>query len=838
MIKVIGIYYDRSEVTSKLDRMLSAFKLFYRVVQRNKLFSFVNLLGLTLGFFSSIVIYLYVENELSYDQFHEKGSRIYRVNQTFIWGDDNPNQFSSTGPGVAYAIEQEMPEIEHIVKIHTPDMMPVRFRSGAEEQFFDEETVYAVDANFFEVFSFPLLHGEAEHVLDQPYSVVLSQEVAQRYFGSEYPVGKSIDFGTRENRKTYKVTGVAQTIEENTRIDFDMVVSLSSFPRMNESKTNDNWLWTMFETYIVVNENADEQALQKKLSTLPSKHATTTLSWMGYTWEQYIEAGKEWNLYLQPFEEIYLHSAKVYNRVGSTGDLKTVTALIGSAIFLMVLSCINFVNLSTAQFTTRAKGVAVRKVLGGSNVHFIQRFFGESLLYCVLAASIAAFFVRYTLPTINPALGTDIHFSPFSEPTVMIFMVILVVAVSALAGFYPFLFFNAFKPLASMKGEMKTGKHAVKIRGGMLTLQYMLSLMLIIGTFTTYKQLNFFLSADVGYEKERLLLVNNVDWIDAQEAFANELGAIERVSSASLCSASPLYIASADQFTPDRPDSEAVPLNFALGDEQYLETLGVEVLVGRGFDASYASDSAGVVLNAIAASTMGWEIDECILNRKIKHWSGEYHVVGVTANYNFWSLHSPIEPFAVFHTKSAVNEHRLHPLVMLKVRGEGDLQALDNEIESVWNDFSPNRELETIVLNDRFDDHYQREARLGKVLSFFSVLTVLIASLGLFGIVVFTIEQKLKEIGLRKVLGASLSQLILLFSKGYVRLLLVALILVAPLSYWIMESWLSDFEYRIEITPGIYLYSFGILLVISMVITVFHTSKASLMNPAEVLKDE
>lgn len=816
--------------------MLTTIKLFLRSIKRNKLFSFVNALGLTVGFFASILIYLYVQNELSYDQFHEKGDRIYRVNQTFIWGDDNPNLFSSTGPGVGYAITQEIPEAEQVVRVFTADgMLPISFEAEDRERLFNDEYVLLVDSNFLEVFSFPLLHGDPKTCLDQPYSVVLTYQTAEKFFGNHDVVGRRLSM---DDGEVFQVTGVFEKMEENSYLDdFDLLASMGSVDRVGRS--NDNWMWTMFETFVLVNENADFQQIQGQLDQLPRKHATETLKWMGYTYDEYLEAGKEWNLYLQPLKDIYLHSDGIYNRISGVGDFKIVAALIGSAIFLVILSCINFINLSTAQFTTKAHDVALRKVLGGSKSAFIRRFFGEALAYCVISCFLAVGLLVYAIPFINQSLGTNLELSLLDEPSIFVFLIAMTLAVSVIAGLYPFSFFNSFKPIMAMKGEMKTGRKGVRVRNGMLVAQYCLSFILIIGTITIYDQLNYFMNADLGFEKDNLLVIENAHWSGSIEDFANELKSVNDVTGTSICDAIPLLISNGDQFQPDIPNRGSVPLNYALGDESYLDLLEVEMLVGRNFDATYATDTSGVILNETAARTIGWVVDESILNRKIENWSGEYHVIGVTRDFNFWTLHAPIEPFAIFHSSSNAQGARPLTRVLVKSRSsETDFKELKKDLESKWSEFVPNRPYEQVVINDHFATSYETEQKFGSVLAFFALLTIIIASLGLFGIVVFTVEQKLKEIGVRKVLGASASSLIVLFSKSYVKLLIVAFMISVPIGYYFMESWLSDFEYRIVLTPWIFMGAFGLLLVISLAISIFHTMRASMLNPADVLKDE
>ncbi|MEO9484490.1 MAG: ABC transporter permease [Ekhidna sp.] len=818
--------------------MLTSFKLFIRSLRRNKLFSSINILGLTVGFFAAILIYMYVQGELSYDNFHEKGDQIYRVNQTFIWGEDNPNLFSSTGPGVGYAILQEIPEVKEVVRVHQPDLMPVRFKDGIEEKFFNDEYVLAADSNFFEVFSYPLLEGDAASALDQPFSMVLSEQSAKRFFGNSDPIGKLVDLGGGPIRQSYTVTGIVKETNQHSYIDFDILISMGSIDRVKRS--NWSWMWTTFETFVLLDESTKPELVQAKLNELPKKHAIKTLQVMGYTYEEYIAAGKEWNLYLQPFQDIYLHSKGIYNRLNQQlGDVTIVKALVGSAIFLLILSCINFINLSTAQFTNKAQDVALRKVLGGSKISFIKRFFGESFAYCLIASILAIGALFYVIPYVNQSLGTSLSLTNINVFLLIGFVLALIALVSFIAGFYPYAFFNRFKPVAAMKGELRSGKSGARIRNGMLITQYMLSFLLIICTITIYKQLNYFMNADLGFEKSNLMTIENVHWTESQEGFANELEKLEGIIGTAVCDAVPLRIYNGDQFIPDKVESGSLPLNYVLGDENYLELLEIKMALGRNFDESYSDDINGIILNETAARTIGWQVDESIINKKITNWSGTYHVIGVVKDFNFFSLHSPIEPFAIFHSKSNAQGQRPLTNVLVKsYSSQADFETLKASIEEKWKEFAPGRPFEHVVLNDFFESTYQTEQRFGSVLSFFAILTIIIASLGLFGIVVFSIEQKLKEIGVRKVLGASVTSIVMLFSKSYVKLLLISFGVAAPLAYYFMSGWLSGFEYHINMGADVFVISLSILLIISIAISVVQTTKASLMNPSEVLKDE
>ncbi|MEP5613730.1 MAG: ABC transporter permease [Cyclobacteriaceae bacterium] len=817
--------------------MLTPIKLFLRSIKRQKLFSFINILGLTVGFLCTTLIYLYVKNETSYDQFHENGDRIYRVNQTFIWGEDDSNIFSSTGPGVAHAISLDIPEAEQVVRVHTPELMPLRLVEGSEEKFFHDENVLAADSNFLKVFSYPLKYGDRNTALLYPNSVIISEEAAARYFGDVNPVGELLDLGGGEIRETFKVTGVVTELQENSYIEFDLMISLNSIDRI--SRSNWSWMWTTFETFIVLNDQANPKDVQGKLSLLPKKHAVETLEVMGYTYDEYIESGKEWNLYLQPFQDIHLYSNNIYNRLNTVGNHKIVKALGGSAIFIIILSCINFINLSTSQFTTKAKNVALRKVLGSGKAALRKIYLTEAFMYGAMSAIISLGLLFYVLPFFNTMVGLDLSFSPIQDPGILLFLLAIIGSVTLLSGLYPAIFFSAFKPISAMRGELKTGNKGAGLRSGMMVVQYVLSLLLIICSGVVYQQLKYVYNADLGFKKDQVITVDNVHWMNSSNEFAEELRKIEGVNAAALCDATPLLVYNGDQFMPDKTDGGSVALNYTLGDENYIPLLELEMVVGRNFDRSFADDVNGIVLNESAAMSIGWSLDESILNKKISNWSGTYHVIGVVRDFNYWAL-SAIEPFAIFHDESNAQGGRpiSRVAVSLEVNSSAEVNEIMASLETKWNEFLPNRPFEYTILDQVFESSYESENRFGNVLTMFTSLTLVIAGLGLLGMVIFTIEQKTKEIGIRKVLGASMLGIASLFTSGYIKLLCVAFLIAVPLGYYLMQQWLFDFEYRITISPMIFVVAGGSLLFISIAISSYHSIKASLLNPAEVLKDE
>ncbi|MFK7952871.1 MAG: ABC transporter permease [Ekhidna sp.] len=822
--------------------MYTSIKLFLRTLKRKKLYSLINIVGLSLGFLCATLIFLYVENETSYDTFHEKGDRIYRVNQTFIWGDDNPNQFASTGPGVAYAISEEIPDVDQVVRVHEPSLLPITLKNGSQERVFNSETILAADSNFFQVFSYPMLYGDRINALKHQNTVVLKYQVAQRFFGDTNPIGNFIELGDGAKKELYEVTGVLSDFDDNTYIDFDMIVSMNSIDLVKDRDWS--WVWTMFETFVVLNENSSEEQLQEKLNLLPQKYATETLRIMGYTYEEYIEAGKEWNLYLQAFTGIHLNSSNVYNRVGGSGNFKVVLALVGSAIFVVLLSCINFINLTTSQFTTKAKSASLRKILGSSSTALQKVYFGEALMFCTLSSLLSLGLIYYILPIFNQTVGLDLSFSLISHPYYILLLVVLVLVVSSIAGLYPALFFSAFKPIQAMKGELKSGKSGIRLRNVMMVVQYSLSLLLIICSLTVYQQLQYVFNTEMGFKKDNVITVNNAHWTHGEggslETLANELSQINGVTKASICDATPLMVYNGDGFYQEDPNAVSVSLNYVLGDENYTNLFELDLSTGRSFNKSFSDDVNGVILNETAVKTLGWDLDESILNKKLENWTGKYHVIGVIKDFHYWSIQAPIQPFAIFHSSSNAQGDRPLSRVALNVNTQNaeEFDQLISSLENTWMEFAGNKPFEYSILDQIFASDYESEAQFSKIITAFAILTIIIASLGLIGMVIFSIEQKLKEIGIRKVLGASSFSIVTIFTQGYVKLLVIALIISSPIGYYFMENWLSDFDYRIEVSPTIYLVSGSILLLLSASISIYHSLKASSMNPAEVLKDE
>lgn len=814
--------------------------LFVRNLQRQKLFSFINILGLSVGMTSALLMYLYVSNELSHDRFHKKADRIYRVNQTFIWGERNKNQFSSTGPAVAFAIESEIPEVEQVVRIHNaPNALLSYTNSKNEIKSFDQKNIFAADSNFFQVFTFPLVKGNPLTALRNAQTMVITESIAKKYFGDEDALGKIIRVGEGDQQQNFEVTGIVKDMPDNSYIEFDIMMSMTSFPAVKRFSWS--WIWTQVETFVLFKPGFSIEQARARLGGIPRKYAATTLERvMNMSFDDYLKSGKEWNLYLQALTDIHLPKEPIYNRLNDVGNIKVVYALIGAGIVMVLLSCINFMNLSTSQYVRRAKETSLRKLLGSGRAQLSASFFVEAFLFCSISLIIGIGLIQIILPWFNLMSGKNLQLNLFSDWRILLALFTLLLFMSLLSGSYPSIFLSAFKPVEALKGRLKSGREGRTLRSSMVVFQFMISMALIVFTGSVSQQLKFITEKDLGFDRENLLVIERTEWTKSEEALTQTVSQLPNVTSVSWCSSVPPNVWGGDKFHPEG-NSKDVPLNFAKGDENYLPTLGVKLKAGRNFSKDIKADTSRVILNETAVKAFGWTI-ESVLGKKIVMPGFEnstYEVIGVTDDFNFWSLLSQVEPMAVFHIKNPVYDGK-SSFVVLRVNAQNSdaMQSTIASVEKVWKQFTNDKPFEYSFVDQSFDNSFQSTRQFGNSLSILSSLALLIAGLGLLGMIIYTLEQRTKEIGIRKVAGASALNIIVLISKDYSRLITIAFLLSAPLAYWVVQQWLQDFEYRISPSAWVFVLTGVGTLAIATMITSYHSVKAALRNPVDVLRDE
>jgi putative ABC transport system permease protein len=821
------------------------FLLFIRNLRRQKLFSTIILLGLTVSIVSTLVIYLYVRHEFSYDRFHLDADRIYRVNQTFIWGDDD-QLFASTGPGVATALAEELPEVELITSIHTPGNFIISYINPAHEVItFEEDKILAADSNFFKMFNFPIVKGNTETALFQANTLVMSESTAKKYFHNEDPIGKLVRLGglaPGEEQVTYEVTGVVQDTPDNSYIEFDILLSMNSFPQVK--KRYWSWVWTQLETYVKLDKNANVEDTRAKLAKIPPKYAEETLQRaMNTTYEDYIKSGKKWELFLQPLMSIHLPTEPVMNRINDSGNIKIIYSFIGAAVFIILLSCINFMNLSTAQFTRRVKEASIRKILGLGRKELSVHYFIEALLFCLIALLAAMALTQLLLPGFNLITGKTLTVNFLNDSGLMFALSGLILFMAIVSSSYPAFFLNRFHPVEGIKGKLRSGREGRTFRNGLVVFQFSLSIVLIICTAIVFEQLTFVSEKDLGFNKENLLIIKHAEGVNDGESLAQATLTIPGVVNSSLCTSVPPTIWGGDSFSAEEMNNKTFSLNYTMADERYIPSLDIKLKLGRNFSPENPGDIDRVILNEVALERMGWKADESVIGKKINYPGNDnitYEVIGVTQDFHYWSLATPIEPMAIFHIKNKTVRDSDKKFVALRIEPQSSQswETTFSELHKLWKTHAGDTPFEYEFVDQAFADTFKTQRQFGAVLTVMASLSILIASLGLLGMIVYTLEQRTKEIGIRKVSGASVIDILTLISKGYTKLVVLSFLIGAPLSYYLMQQWLQDFTYRIVPSLWVFALAGSGTLLVAILITSYHSMKAAMTNPVDVLKDE
>lgn len=823
--------------------MKSHFISFLRNLRRHTTFSILNIAGLTVSFTSALLLYLYISHELSFDRFHSHAERIYRVNQTFIWGEGDNRQFASTGPGVATALRAELPEAELITSIHTPGNFFLSYTNPSGKVItFEEEKVLAVDSNFFSMFHFPLIKGTTPSALHQANTMVMTESAAKKYFGDEDPIGKLMKVGSTENPMTFEVTGITQDPPENSYIQYEVLFSMTSFPAVE--RLHWSWVWTQLETYIRLKENTNLENTKITLVSIPKKYAEETLQRiMNVSYDEYIKSGKKWELFLQPLLSIHLPDEMVYNRINESGNKKIVYSLIGCALFILLLSCINFMNLSTAQFTKRIKEASVRKILGVGRQELSMNYLMEAFLFCSIACILALGLTQVFLPGFNLISGTSVELNLLTDFKIGSALIALIFIMALIGSCYPTYFLTKFHPVEGLKGKLKAGSQGKVFRNGLVVFQFSISILLMACTVIVFQQLTFISEKDLGFDKENLLVISHAEHVRNPEVLVKDIQTISGVTRASWSSSVPPAIYGGDKFSAEGMNHETFGLNFTSSDEQFIDTYHVTVKYGRGFSKEMTGDVERVILNEAAIRKIGWAMDESSIGKKIESPDGEikFEVIGIMKDFHYWSLETKIEPMALFHIHSknlfGAGARQFITVRISQPTGEGWENTIA-QINERWKAHAGDSPFQYSFIDQNFAATFKTQSQFGKVLSVMAGLAIFIASLGLLGMVIYSLEQRTKEIGIRKVSGASAQDILFLISKSFIILVIIAFLISAPVAYFLMEKWLQDFAYHVSPSVWTFIIVGALTIFIALVMTTYHATKASRLNPVDVLKDE
>jgi ABC-type antimicrobial peptide transport system permease subunit len=780
-------------------------KVVLRSIRRQTGYSLINVAGLAIGMACCLLITSWVIDELSFDRFHENAPNLYRVEENQFYS-GRVYHVTVTPYPLAPALKEEIPEIAEATRaVYSGGQL---FRHG--EKSFYEDRVWAVDPSFLRMFSFPLVKGDPSVALADALSVVLTEDTALKYFGDDEPLGKVISVN---NALELKVTGIARQVPLNSTIRFDMLFPYDLLK--SRGRTNEEFGSNSIGTYVQLRPGASLPAVNEKIRDFIKKRVDGSVT----------------ELELLPFTRIHLHQYFGYEKT-SVGIRYVYTFSIIAA-FVLLIACINFMNLATARSAGRAQEVGLRKVVGALKKHLLVRFYSESMIFAFLSLFLALILVSLVLPWFNALTGKDISFNFWASPQVLLGIAGITLLTGFLAGSYPAVFLSSFQPVRVLKGSLKAGAGSALFRRVLVVIQFALSVFLIIGTAVVYRQMNYMRTAPMGFDKEQVLTIQmRGNTASSYEAFRNELRKDSRILGITAATHLPSAIGSnsAGVEWKGKDPQQEVLVGMCGVDYDYVDVLKIELLEGRNFSREFESDKTQAFLvNEEVRKLMG---KPAVAGEDFSFVGRKGRIVGVMKNYHFESFQSKIEPLAIY-----LQEGGRFNVALIRV-SPADILGSVNFIRDAWNQVYSGFPFEFRFLDEQIDEMYRTEEKAGRLLRTFAVLAIFVACLGLFGLASFMAERRTREIGIRKILGASVPQLAILLCREFFFLVLLANVLVWPAAYWVLETWLKNYAYRISISPLVFLFALGAAMVITIFTVSFQGVRAAVANPANSLKYE
>jgi putative ABC transport system permease protein len=802
------------------------FKTALRNLVRNKFYTSINMIGLAAGLATCLLIFLYVLDELSYDRYNKKAERIFRVNNEIKFG-GNYADLAVAPALMGPTMVKEFPTVQQYTRVKWYGGFLVR----KGNQNVREGRVGYGDSTLFDVFTFPMLDGDPKTALREPHSLVLTETMAKKYFDRTNVVGETMLINDTGN---YKITAVIKDIPSQSHFYFDFFVPFIDDP----DSRSPNWLSENYNTYVVLSEKSDAEKLAPELNKMMDRYVGPEIKdVINLSLDDFKKSGGYVRASFTPLTDIHLHSNKIGELWGN-GNMQFVYIFSAVAIFILLIACVNFMNLSTARSSNRAKEVGVRKVLGSLRKNLIQQFLTESVLISFISLLLSVLIAWLLLPYFNQLAGKSIHVNALFQPSMLASLIALVAAVGLLAGSYPAFFLSAFQPIIVLKGKLAAGFKRSWLRNTLVVFQFFISIVLIIGTVVIHTQLNYIRSKDIGFNRKQVLVINSTDALrDHAPTFKNELLQISGVENATLSGYLPVnYNRSNDAlFTTPTLDQKSAMSSQMWGiDEDYVPTLGMQIVQGRNFSTQFPTDSTAIIINEAAAKFLN---TKDILDKKLYRIEDPqtkkldiFHVIGVVKDFNFSSLRQVVTPLAFVLRKETGN---------ISVRlSTAKIPSIIAQIETKWKALSPNLPLDYSFMDEQFNKLYATEQQTGRIFITFAVLAILIACLGLFGLVTYAAEQRTKEIGIRKVLGADVTNIVAMISKDFLKLVLIASVIAFPIAWWAMHKWLQDFAYRVGISWWVFAFAAAMAIIIALLTISFQAIKAAVANPVKSLRTE
>lgn len=815
-------------------------KTAFRSLLKQKVYTAINVIGLAVSIGACILIVMYVRHEFSYDKFFPGGDRIYKM----VLERKYPNHatFYSVVPhSFAQSIQKDFPEVENVLHLFGPNRNSVVTYKVSDTQVksFEEDYFLQTDSSFFKFFDLELVKGDKSTVLALPNQVLISESTAKKYFGNDEPIGKILGGDNGE----LKVSGVFKDLPDNSHLRFDFLGSLAG-PQFNQFINTENFTGFDSHTYIKLKAGADYKTLEAKFPKMVDTYAAAQIERdLGKSWEDYKRAGNGYRYFLQPLTSIHLDPTNIEFTITPSGNIQYVYILSFIAALILVIACINFMNLATARSAERAREVGVRKVMGSLKKQLVIQFLVEATLLTLIGTIIAVIGAQLLLPSFNSLVEKQLHI-PFDALMVASLLAVALL-VGVMAGIYPAFVLSGYNPVVVMKGNFSNNARGAWLRNGLVVFQFMISIILIVGTVVVRSQMSFMQSKNLGFDKEQVLMVERAFVLDKKsETFIEEIRRMPEVREVAGTSS---RVGNRDdvfgqQFQPDGSD-EVLTVKSMVMDDDFAKTIGFELKDGRSF-AKETNDSLNILLNETAVRTMGLSdpIGRKLLNNDLFRGNPQqakaryFTVVGIVKDFHFQSLRDEITPLVIY-SYEAFGKLATPNIVAVRLKDNQFQQAI-SKIQSKWSELVPNQPFQFEFLDQNLSQGYAEEQRSGKLFAVFSGLAIIIACVGLYGLSAYTASLRIKEIGIRKVMGASVAGVVILLSKDFTKLVLIAFVLAVPVAWWMMDSWLSGFAFRIPLGVGSFIMAGAIALTIAWITVSYQSIKASIANPVKSLRGE
>ncbi|HTQ65367.1 MAG TPA: ABC transporter permease [Puia sp.] len=787
-------------------------RIAFRNLWKHRVFSFINILGLTVGMTAFFLIFSYVKFELSYDSFHSKADRIYRI----VSDIKTPTEtIHANGPSWAVVphLNEEFPEIETAARISFASLL---VRKG-DIKFQEDHTLFA-DSTFFKIFDFKLVRGNPQTALNEPFSIILSETASKKYFGDSNPIGQMVLLTDGNFNAT--ITGIMKDIPENSQIKGDMLVSMSTVTKKFNPGLDDQWGNYGNRSYVLLKPGTNAKRLEAKFPAFLEKKNGTEMKQL-----QMFPT-----LFLEPLRDVYLRSTRDQSKTGNINNVY-IFSIIGA--FILLIACFNFINLTTARATERAKEVGIRKVIGAAKAQLRKQFIGESVILCLIAYFLSVLLSALMLPLFNQLSGKIISHNIFTHPSYLWMLFLTAIGIGILAGLYPAFILSSFQPVIVLKGRFATSTKGILLRKSLVIAQFTISIALIIGTIVVYNQMNYMRSQDLGFNKEQKLIIDT-HGDDAKDALKQAISTLPNVISTSLSGSVPggdnpgAY----SQIENIKGEMQIANLDLYFVDYDYIPQYKMKILAGRSFSRDFASDTThAMIVNEAAMKMFGYTSPQQIIGKKFSQWGREGTIVGVVKDFHFRSLQEVIKPLSL----------RIEPrgcgLVSVGINSK-NIPATIASIENKWKTLIPHRPFSYYFLDDFFDKQYRSEDRFGKLFLNFAILAIFISCLGLLGLASYSTMQRTKEIGIRKVMGASVPNILNLLSIDFLKLVAISFLIAAPIAWYFMHKWLEGFAYRTNLYWWIFALAAVLGLLITLITISFQAIRAAVANPVKSLRTE